>query len=307
MEENQAGVTALITAYARAYHATHDSPKIFDDFMADQLYTPEEHMLFDQNLAGLLKMIAPELAESNPDPATALAWVIQLHNGPVTLSRSRYTEDCLEEALQPGNPLMPRQYVILGAGFDTFAFRRPDLLQNLQVFEVDHSVTQAMKRERITAAGWQTPEHLQYVSLDFTKESLEDGLRRSAYDPEKVSFFSWLGVSYYLPKDVVLGTLQSIARFTARGSTIVFDYMDEDAFLVERAAKRTQLMHQIARMVGEPMRTGFDPRGLSDQLELLGLRLQENLGPLEINARYFQGRSDRYRAFEHVHFARVIV
>src|SRR5512133_3882807 len=130
MAENQAGVTALITAYARAYHATHDFPKIFDDPLANALFTQEEHTLFDQNLAGLLQLVDPDLAASKPDQATALAKVIQLHNGPITLSRSRYTEDSLEVAVQQG----AQQYVILGAGFDTFACRRPELVGRLQVF-----------------------------------------------------------------------------------------------------------------------------------------------------------------------------
>src|SRR5258708_15780862 len=138
MQEQQNGIPALVTAYSRAYHATHDSPKIFDDSIADQMFTPEEHVLFNQNLAGMLKALNPELAATNPDQATALAWVIQTINGPVTLSRSRYTEDSLEIAVQQG----VEQYVILGAGLDTFAFRRPDLAARLQIFELDHPTTQ---------------------------------------------------------------------------------------------------------------------------------------------------------------------
>jgi methyltransferase (TIGR00027 family) len=303
MEDRQAGVTALVTAYSRAYHATHDSPKIFDDFLADQLYTPEEHTSFDRNLAGLLKMIDPETAAQNPDQTTALARVIQLHNGPITLSRSRYAEDSLDEAVRHG----VEQYVILGAGFDTFAFRRPDLLQRLQVFEVDHPVTQALKRERIAMAGWQIPAQLHFVPVNFNTENLNDVLLRSDYDPRKASFFSWQGVTYYLDREVVLATLEAIASIAPHGSLIVFDYMDADAFQPEQAGKRIQLMQGIAQMVGEPMKCGFAPHELAGDLERVGLRLEENLGPAEIEQRYFQGRSDDYHAFEHVHFAKAVV
>ncbi len=303
MQENQAGITALITAYARAYHATHDSPIIFDDSLADQMYTPEEHVQFNQNLAGMLNLIAPDLAATHPDQATALAWTMQLMNEPVTLSRSRYTEDCLEQATGQG----ARQYVILGAGFDTFAFRRPELLGKLQVFELDHPVTQAMKHQRIGMAGWQIPPQLHFVPVDFTKEDMVAALQRSTYDRAQVSFFSWLGVSYYLPRDVVLATLQSIAGIAPTGSTIIFDYMDTDAFDPARADKRTQLMHSIARQVGEPMKAGFDPQTLAGELGHIGLTLAENLGPAEIEARYFQGRADLLHAFPHVHLARVSV
>jgi methyltransferase (TIGR00027 family) len=303
MKENQAGITALITAYARAYHATHDSPKIFDDFLADQFYTAQEHIDFDRYLAESIKLIDPELAASQPDQATALAHVMQLHNAPITLSRSRYAEDCLEEAVKNG----VQQYVILGAGFDTFAFRRPDLLTRLQVFEVDHPITQDLKRQRIAMPGWEIPAQLHFVPIDFTKESLTAALQRSSYDPHQLSFFSWLGVSYYLTREVVFATLQDIAGIAQQGSTIVFDYMDADAFIPEKAGKRIQLMQWIAGQVGEPMKSGFDPHTLAAELDRLGYLLQENLAPAEIDRRYFQGRTDLYRAFEHLHFARAVV
>jgi methyltransferase (TIGR00027 family) len=303
MTENQAGITALITAYARAYHATHDSPKIFDDFLADQFYTAQEHIDFDRYLAESIKLIDPELAANQPDQATALAHVMQLHNAPITLSRSRYAEDCLEEAVKNG----VQQYVILGAGFDTFAFRRPDLLTRLQVFEVDHPITQDLKRQRIAMPGWEIPAQLHFVPIDFTKESLTAALQRSSYDPHQLSFFSWLGVSYYLTREVVFATLQDIAGIALTGSTIVFDYMDADAFIPEKAGKRIQLMQWIAGQVGEPMKSGFDPHTLAAELDRLGYLLQENLAPAEIDRRYFQGRTDLYRAFEHLHFARAVV
>ena len=220
---------------------------------------------------------------------------------PVTVSRSRYAEDCLEVAVSQG----VRQYVILGAGFDTFAFRRSDLLASLEVFEFDHPVTQAMKRQRI--AGWDQPAQLHFVPVDFSRENLNVALRHSAYDPHKLSFFSWLGVSYYLPRAVVFQTLEAIRRLAPSGSTIVFDYMDEDAFIPERTARRMQLMQGGAQMVGEPMKTGFDPLRLGEATGIDRLTLTENLSPAEIEARYFAGRTDRYHAFEHVHFARAVV
>ena len=103
MTEKQAGLSAIAMAYTRAYHSTHDSPKIFDDFLADSLFTREELAQTDQAWASLLQYVAPELAATNPDPATALAWVMQLASGgPLTLARSRYTEDSLDQAIQQG-------------------------------------------------------------------------------------------------------------------------------------------------------------------------------------------------------------
>jgi methyltransferase (TIGR00027 family) len=300
MEAKQAGITALITAYSRAYHATHDSPKIFDDFLADAMFTAEEHTAFDRNLAGLVELIDPSLAAEHPDQETALARVMQMHNAPVSLSRSRFCEECLDQALVDG----VQQYVILGAGMDTFAFRRPDLADHVQVFAVDHPVTQAMMHQRIAMAGWVIPPNLHFVPVDFAQERLMNALASSTFSPGKRTFFSWLGVTYYLDFDVILANLRELASLAAPGSQLVFDYMDADAFLPGKAGRRIQLMQAIAGQVGEPMKTGLEPETLGTALHGMGFSLLENLSPGDIEARYFQSRSDSYHAFEHVHFAR---
>jgi methyltransferase (TIGR00027 family) len=300
MDPKRASITALITAYSRAYHATHDTPKIFDDFLIDRMYTPEEHAAFDHNLAERLLVIDPALAGTAPDQATALAHVMQTHHGPITLSRSRYTEDCLAQAVEAG----VEQYVLLGAGLDTFAFRRPDLITRLQVFEVDHPATQAMKLSRLPMLGMQTPAQLHFIPLDFAAQDLSTALEQAGYDRQKTSFFSWLGVTYYLSHQVVFDTLHTIARLAPRNSSVVFDYMDLDAFDPEKVDPRVRLMQAGAEMVGEPMQSGFDPLTLGSELKTLGFDLAENLGPAEIEARYFNGRADNYHAFAQVHFAR---
>jgi O-methyltransferase involved in polyketide biosynthesis len=118
---------------------------------------------------------------------------------------------------------------------------------------------------------------------------------------------SWLGVSYYLPPEVVVDTLQEISFNTAPGSLIVFDYLDPDAFVPEKASKRVQQMQWMAAQLGEPMKACFDPLVLSTELDKVGLRLEENLSPAAIESRYFQNRSDRYHAIEHFHYAKATV
>ncbi|MBN2909810.1 class I SAM-dependent methyltransferase [Polycladomyces sp. WAk] len=114
MEENQVSLTALISAYARAYHAMYDSPKIFNDFLAYHLFTDEEFTNMGRNLAGALKFFDPERAASCPDQETALAWVMRTQSTPITLSRARYTEDSLERAVKQG----VQQYGVEGASVD---------------------------------------------------------------------------------------------------------------------------------------------------------------------------------------------
>ena len=297
--------TAQGLAYMRAYHAMHDNPKIFDDSLASHLFTEDERSFFENAWSQVPKLYDPERAASLPDRAAAIAWTLQtVTPGPsMTLGRSRYTEDSLEEAVGQG----VKQYVILGAGFDTFAFRRPEILDRLQVFEVDHPATQVFKRGRIAEAGWEQPAQLHFVPVDFEQENLAEALIRSSYDPQAPSFFSWLGVTYYLTRDTVFSMFRTIADIAPAGSAVIFDYLDTDAFIPEKAAKRVKILIRDTRQLGESMITGFDPSALAADLARLGLRLQEDLSPADIQERYFRGRKDGYYACEHQHFAWAMV
>jgi len=303
MEDNKVSRTALMMAYIRAYHAAHDAPKIFDDFLAHHFLPDEAVTYIEQFLANSLHSLDPARAALCPDKETALAWVMRSMGASFILSRARYTEDALEEAVTQG----VRQYVILGAGMDTFAFRRPEMLEQLRVFEVDHPATQNYKCSRIAGLGWQQPAQLHFVPVDFTRENLTAALKRSPFDTEALSFCSWLGVTYYLPCEAVFATLGAFADAAPAGSTIVFDYFHRDAFDPERVSKRKQWGINAARQEGEPPVTGFDPSALAAELADLGLGLQENLSPADIQERYFRGRADGYYASEHVHFALAVV
>jgi methyltransferase (TIGR00027 family) len=299
MQENRVSVTALVTAYARAYHAMYDDPKIFDDFLAPQLFTEQEHVFFRHNVALGLSFYDPELAAQCKDEASALAAVMRLQTAPITLSRSRYTEEKLDQAVAEG----AQQYVILGAGLDTFAFRKPEMLNKLQVFEVDHPITQADKRRRIAERGWVEPVALHWIPIDFAKQGFAAALKDSPYDPHKKSFFSWQGVTYYLTREQVFATWRAIADVASAGSSIVFDYMDADAFDPQRASPLVQRVQAMVKTAGEPMKTGFDPSTLVTSLATVGLSLIEALGPSDIQARYFSERTDGYHALEHWRFA----
>ena len=162
MERNQVSITALSIAYTRGYHAMYDEPKILNDFLAWKLFKENELEIMAEHYAKFIESLDPERASTCPDETTALAWSMQAVGGP-PLARARYTEDCLKEAVKQG----VQQYVILGAGLDTFAYRHPDILGNLQVFEVDHPATQEFKRRRLSEVGWVKPEHLHFVPMDF--------------------------------------------------------------------------------------------------------------------------------------------
>lgn len=303
MKENKENLGALAATYYRAYHAKNDASKIFDDYLADRLLTEEERLFFER-LVMQFDESDPASTASSSDQTNALAWSMQaMPFPPIALSRNRYAEDSLEIAVKQG----VQQYVNLGAGMDTFAFRRPDLIEQLQVFEVDHPATQAFKRRRIAELGWEQPAQLHFVPVDFTQENLSSVLTRSSYAPQTLSFFSWLGVTFSLPREAVFATLRAVANIAPAGSMIIFDYLDTDAFVPGKVARRLQFAMEKLRQMGAPWITGFNPSSIFTDLARLGLRLHENLSASDIQKRYFQGRSDGYYACEHIHFAWAVV
>jgi methyltransferase (TIGR00027 family) len=294
-------------SYLRGYHAAHDAPTVFDDSIAHRLLPEAQRASFDEQFTPSLQTIAsidPAFAASRPDEAARLRWCIKT-SLPLSLavSRARYAEDCLEEAVWR----RVRQYVLLGAGLDTFAFRRLEIAEQLEVFEVDHPTMQAFKRGYLAEAGWEIPAHLHFVPVDLARERLAPALLRSRYSPTALTFFSWLGVTMYLTREEVFAVLGTMAKIAPAGSTVVFDYLDADAFVPGRAARRIQDAIAYTQRCGEPMKTGLDPSRLAADLVPLGLRLRENLNPADIERRYFEVRTDGYHAYDHAHVARAVV
>ena len=220
-------------------------------------------------------------------------------NAPTTLSRSRYAEDLVEQAVNRGI----RQYVILGAGMDTFAFRRPDIAEKIKIFEVDHPATQEQKMDKLNNAGLVPAAQHYFIPVDFARTSLVEALRSSPFDQREPAIFSWLGVTFYLTPEVVLDTFRAIAGISPSGSMVIFDFMDKEAFVPGKASRQSKKIQEIVKTAGEPMKMGFDINALSAGLDEAGLFLKEMLRPDEIENRYFKDRTDGYHASEHIHFA----
>src|SRR5665647_394653 len=300
MKKNQPSLTSMFTAYMRAYHSMHSTNKIFDDFLAYSLIPDEKRVFIEQHYAQDSQLNKSDCGESGSDLTNILPPLTKTN---FIICRARYTEDTLEKAVKQG----VKQYVILGAGLDTFAFRRPDLLEQLEVFEVDHPSTQVFKLNRIAELGWKHPAKLHFIPVDFTKESLENVLSRSSsYDPAAKTFFSWLGVTRYLTRDEVFATFRSITKISPSGSTIIFNYTDLDAFNPEKFPQM-QRSHEFFQKIGEPVKTGFNPSTLSKDLSCLGLRLEENLNHYDIERLYFQGNTVECSISKHGHIACAIV
>lgn len=290
--ENRPSATAIGTAFARAYHVLHDSPKIFDDVLAPKLFTAEEHVLFAKMMAAQTSFYVPEQTRGMNEEE-ALAYLMQNRLGPITLSRSKYTEDCLHAS-------KAEQYVILGAGLDTYAWRQPE---REEVFELDHLATQEYKRMK--TKDWEQPKKLHMIPADF-REAWTQKLLDAGYDTQKLTFFSWLGVSYYLPKDKIKDMLQAIRSIAPSGSMLVFDYFDAEAF-GPHPAPQMERMRAFVQQAGEPMLSGFAPTEIQQILAQCGLTVQEDLSPEDIQERFFTGRTDGYKAFPHTRFLRAVM
>ncbi len=200
MEASRPSGTAETTALMRALHLLlDDDPKIFADPLAEAFLSPEQ--------ATVLK--TPPQIFQTPEMRSLRA---------VFVVRQRYAEDELAKAIARGIS----QYVILGAGLDSFAYRRSDLRQTLHVYEVDHPSTQQWKRQRLAELGIALPHNLTFIPIDFEVHTLAAGMAASPFKPHEPAFFSWLGVTQYLTTEAVLSTLQYVASSTAPGSEIVF-------------------------------------------------------------------------------------
>jgi methyltransferase (TIGR00027 family) len=263
----QASRTALGAAMLRAAHQLLDVPPVFTDPLA-------------------LRVIGAAAASSLRLGGHAGAARAALRA--FVAVRSRFAEDGLAEAHARGI----RQYVLLGAGLDTFAYRGG--LPGLTVFEVDHPATQAWKRTRLAEAGIGVPHSVTYAPLDFEREPLAVGLARAGFDAARPACFAWLGVTPYLTREAILATLAFVAGL-GRGGEIAFDYAEPVAG--GRGAQR--LAHEAlagrVAAVGEPFRCELEPAALAADLRRLGFSTVEDLGPEDLNARYLRGRGDGLR------------
>jgi methyltransferase (TIGR00027 family) len=295
MQEDRYSRTALAVAFMRAHHHLHDEPKLLDDPYAHRLLTAGEMAAFTDMYVrdGLALGVAPG------DVPAVLARALQtVTAAPNVLARARYTEDRLALAVERG----VGQYVLVGAGLDTFAFRRTDLRDRLQVFELDHPQSQATKRERLAAAGLADPPNLHWGPIDFERESVAEALGRLPFRPDQPAVFAWLGVTAYLTREAIDGALRAMRRVAARGSEVMFDFIDPDA-LSETAPPPVRRTLEQTRAMGEPIITGFDPATLQAELDATGWTLIEQLDAAEIDRRYFATRTDGYRARPMGHLA----
>lgn len=294
--DNKASITALMSSFGRAFHAENEDHPVFADHLAKELMTADEYAAVQEYVLGGAQFFEPEIDPAKQEPKELLRRLVNVHIAPSPLCRAACTEKALKAAVLTGT----KQYVILGAGLDTFAFREPDFLSKYKVFEVDHPLTQADKLERITLAGWTVPDNLTFVPVDFTKDSLAERLIAAGFDSSAKSFFSWLGVTYYLSAEAIDKTLSELSSLCADGSTLVFDYPDENFF--DAPDKRVRNTIMMAKAGGEPMQSAFSYGELEKLLETHGFLIYELLTPDDIQKDIIEKAGADMKAFEHVNY-----
>lgn len=261
--------SALMVAAQRAAHQLLEQPLVLDDPLALAILGEKEAQALRADLEPYRNPMAQGLRSS-------------------VVVRSRLAEDEWARAIERG----VRQYVVLGAGLDTSAYRHADAPGRR--FEVDLPATQAWKRARLQEAGIAIPASLSYAPVDFETVSLAEGLAQAGFDASQPAYFSWLGVTMYLEKEAVVETLRFIAG-CAKGTSVLLEYV------VPLSSLPTMMriaMEQIAAQLaerGEPWKSFFDSAALAELVSTLGFSESRIWGPDELNARYLANRSDGLR------------
>jgi methyltransferase (TIGR00027 family) len=163
----------------------------------------------------------------------------------------------------------------------------------LRVFEVDHPITQGWKRRQLNAAKIPIPENMTFAPIDFETQSLADQLREAGVKTDEPSFFSWLGVIMYISRETMMATMEYIASSTPSGSEIVFDYIVPPSSQKFLRRLVFRLLSKKVGSFGEPWQTFYDPTSLITDLKNTGFTQAEDIGPEEINSRFFKNRTDR--------------
>lgn len=260
--------TAVLTAAGRAMHREEPPPLVLDDPLALQLAGDDGIVLIERLRAEL--------------PSQGLLsfsrWVCV---------RARLPEDIVERAVADG----VGQYVILGAGLDSFAYRRGDLVDELRIFEVDHPASQVWKRLRLDEIGVGVPRNLVFAPVDFERETLREGLEAAGFDFTAPAVFSWIGVTMYLSLNAITRTLTTVAECPA-GTRIVLTYNRPQSALQGLGLALNSAIAKIATEMDEPFVSSFEPAEIEKLLRRLGFDEISHFGPEEAIRTYFAGRDD---------------
>lgn len=277
----QTSMTALICAFARAYHSEHNEVKIFDDTKASLLLRSKESDQIAKSLSDGIAFFNPNFTGTQE---AAIRWIVDQQLSPLPLGRAAFAEQALQRAVSIG----ARQYCIVGAGYDTFAYRQPAWAKNLSIFEMDHPATAKDKQDRLKESALPIPNNVHFISADLSKELWHVSLTQNPlFDVRQVSVCSILGLVYYLSKQTFAELLSILSSLFPKGSSLVFDYPDEDHD-TERAGERAKKQVMLAGGAKETMLSSYSYRDIEDLLSEHGFLIYEHLTPTDMTQQYFK-------------------
>ena len=261
--------TAVRTALWRALHVELDPPPhVFEDQLGQKLAAPDDDWRSRPDMSPFTR----------PFRASIVA-------------RARFVEDLVAEQAARG----VAQYVILGAGLDTFAQRRPELASRLLVFEIDRLGPQQWKRQRLVDLGLGIPPYLRLVSVDFeTGDSWWERLRAAGFDAGRPAVVASTGVSMYLTREAIVATLRHVAAL-ASGSTLVMSFMLPIELVDPEVRPGVERAAAGARASGTPFISFFTPAEMLAVARDAGFNSVEHVSAAMLAQRYFAGRTDGLR------------
>jgi len=284
MIEGKPSRTAFMTAVQRGYHnAVAPEPKILRDDLAlafAGVKTLEEAKAFIENMIDIFAGLS--------DPETARTFMGRI-DGAVCM-RSRVVEEKL--ALARGRGV--KQLVILGAGLDTTAYRRTDLTDGLQVFEIDHPSTQMWKRERLGVANIEVPDNVKFVAFDFENQTLAEALKFGGVQINKITFFTWLGVHMYLTDEAVRATLGVMGAYP-KGSEMVMDFISP-SYVLEGGVPEDSVdyLQKVVTDMGEPVKSKYYENELEEILKSVGFSIVDFLSAKWLVDNYLGGEKKAF-------------
>lgn len=289
-------VTSIFCAFLRGFHSYYDSFKICNDSMALQIIPEERKQLIRMGFLNSIPNLHQPISGKEADDIISMI----IRNIPTTaqvLSRTCYCENKLESFVKKGNS----QYIILGAGLDTFSLRC-DSFPQLKVFEIDQEDTQNFKKEQIIRIRNGLPKNTEFISADLTKKTLNQVIRKSSFDPNNVVFISALGLIMYLSIDSINELFKSFSQICLPGSLIVFDYFDNTTFDESSSSDSFKKWINQAKFTGEQFKSCLSYDDLVSITNKHNFVIKEHLAPNEIQDKLFPESETVYKACEHVHF-----
>ena len=275
-DTNRASKTAELVAATRAVHKRYDDPVLLDDPFAVHLCGPFWRTVTN---VPILKWLMVDIVLRRVAPIA-----------PLIIIRAAYGERQVAAAVERG----VSQYVIIGAGYDSFAMRQKNLMQSLAVYEIDTPASQTEKRRRMQKAGIAEPGGVRYIAADLSQVTLEAALAGSDFDPGQAAFFSCFGVTYYLANDSINDILDLVAHKLAPGSAIAFDYLVERSAAAEHAKDLHDKLKRFVARRGEPWLSEMNPAQIEDELLEGGFASVHHILPDNVKDEVAGGQSSLY-------------